>query len=124
VSESLPPEARSAGVARHLVLRALAEVRPTCQEVTDTAALLVTELVTNALVHARSALRLDVTVCDDTVRVAVADRSPVPPVPLEPRPHATGGRGLFLVEELSSSWGSEPVDDGKVVWFELELTDA
>lgn len=82
--------------------------------------LLVSELVTNAVVHAASpaVVRLDADVT--RIKVAVADRD------AEGAPRVTGsdplsssGRGVMLVDRLASRWGVEVQCDGKVVWFEL-----
>jgi hypothetical protein len=54
------------------------------------------------------------------LRVEVRDDDPSPPVRRPRDPLATTGRGLLLVNELASAWGSQPAGRGKVVWFELE----
>ena len=82
--------------------------------------LLVTELVTNSVVHATSAPRVEVELHRDRVRVAVHDTDPTPPLPRTPELGKPGGRGMVLVDELASRWGSEPTTDGKVVWFEVD----
>ncbi|MGW1893227.1 SpoIIE family protein phosphatase [Streptomyces sp. NPDC002004] len=82
----------------------------------------VSELVTNALVHTQGEVRLDLTLSADRLRIAVSDTSPRTPVrPANVEWQATGGRGLFIVEALSESWGSVPVGGGKQVWGELAL---
>lgn len=87
------------------------------------AQLLTTELVTNALIHARS--RSTVTVSRagaDAVRVEVADQNAMIPEPRRWGPDAVAGRGLRIVERLSSAWGViiDATGEGKVVWFELD----
>ena len=91
----------------------------------DTVVLLVSEVVTNAVLHARSDIRLDVQASTDTVRVEVHDASPV-----EPRVHhfrltSGTGRGLRMVEQLARRWGVEadPARGGKIVWFEVGRPD-
>jgi len=90
----------------------------------DTALLLVSEVVTNALLHGSAPRMLTVDVRADTVRVEVADGSPV-----LPRVHgfaatAATGRGLRLLDSLASRWGADPdPGDGKVVWFEVGPVD-
>lgn len=92
-------------------------------EEADTVLLVVSELVTNALVHTQGAVRLDLTHAGDRVRVAVTDSSPrAPAKPVIVDWESTGGRGLFLVEAMSASWGSVPVGGGKQVWSELVVT--
>lgn len=116
---SAPKEARER-VAEVLVAWEL-------NEVLDTASLLVSELVTNAVRHARSSVRVTLSLESGRVRTGVWDHNLAPlPTPLaggasgavEDLPE--GGRGLFLVQALSDNWGSETTADGKCVWFELQ----
>jgi hypothetical protein len=89
-------------------------------EEADTVLLVVSELVTNALVHTQGAVRLDLTLAGDRVRVTVSDSSPrAPAKPVIVDWESTGGRGLFLVESVSTSWGAVPVGGGKQVWSEI-----
>lgn len=85
----------------------------------DVAQLLVTELVTNAVVHARSEVCVGVSCSGPRIRVEVADDCPLPPRPRVPGLDDTTGRGLLLVEALAAAWGSDATDAGKTVWFEL-----
>ena len=88
----------------------------------DAALLVVSELVTNALVHTDGQVRLDLTMLDNRLRVSVADSSPRTPVkPTSIGWEATGGRGILLVEAMSDTWGAVPVSGGKQVWAELPL---
>ncbi|GHH00463.1 SpoIIE family protein phosphatase [Streptomyces lanatus] len=89
---------------------------------TDTVLLVVSELVTNALVHTDGRVRLDLTLVNHRLRVAVADASPRSPVkPTSISWEATGGRGILLVEAMSVAWGTVPVSGGKQVWSEIAL---
>ncbi|MEU0072811.1 SpoIIE family protein phosphatase [Streptomyces sp. NPDC006332] len=89
----------------------------------DTVLLVVSELVTNALVHTDGRVRLDLTRVNHLLRVAVADSSPRTPVkPTSISWEATGGRGILLVEAMSAAWGAVPVSGGKQVWSEIALT--
>ncbi|MFD3733917.1 ATP-binding protein [Streptomyces sp. NPDC058632] len=92
--------------------------------VDDQAALLVSELVTNALRHATG----PIDVCllrpsglDRVLRVEVSD--PLPDLPHErvTRPEDEGGRGLQLLARTARRWGTRPGDVGKTVWFELTV---
>ena len=83
--------------------------------------LVVAELATNAVVHARSGFVLTISVRGDRVRVAVRDDSPAAPDLRQPAALDTRGRGLRLVAALSCNWGAEPDGPGKVVWAELAL---
>jgi GAF domain-containing protein/anti-sigma regulatory factor (Ser/Thr protein kinase) len=83
---------------------------------TDTTTLVVSEMVTNALLHAGGPAVLELRRENDTVRVAVTDPHPRPPETQRADTDALNGRGLVLVEACSASWGVDPVDDGKTVW--------
>ncbi len=88
--------------------------------VVDTVELLTSEVVTNALVHARSAPELSVEVRQDVVRVEVSDASAIEPVLQQPDLESASGRGIAIVETLAAGWGVEQMpDDGKLVWFEV-----
>lgn len=91
----------------------------------DAILLLVSELVTNAVVHAGPAtgdrdIVLTVDRANGVVHVEVSDRDPTLPVRGEPASGDPAGRGLRLVDALASDWGVIPCDGGKVVWFEVE----
>ncbi|RSO13123.1 PAS domain S-box protein [Streptomyces sp. WAC 06725] len=112
-----PPETRSAPLARRFVRSALRGAAP---EVVDTAELLTSELVTNAVLHARTEVEVRIWSHEGQVRVRVGDGRPDRPlVPREPRPYAGAGRGLAMVEELASSHGAHVGEGRKTVWFEL-----
>jgi anti-sigma regulatory factor (Ser/Thr protein kinase) len=121
-SVQLPAHARSAGRARAF-LGEFCVSAGLPGEVRRTASLLVSELVTNAIVHGRCGPTVDVVLQDGVLRVAVSDVWPVPlpAVDLHPRTSAEGGRGLLIVSLLAGRWGVEPMaDEGKTVWFELD----
>jgi signal transduction histidine kinase len=115
---TLAPEPSSAAEARRFVRAALAEWGEST--LVEVAALLVTELVTNAVLHTRSGPEVTVRLAGQRLRVEVADDNPTPPVRHRDSPRAGTGRGLILVGKLASAWGSEPAGTGKIVWFELE----
>ncbi|MFJ4982310.1 SpoIIE family protein phosphatase [Streptomyces sp. NPDC088732] len=88
----------------------------------DTALLVVSELVTNALVHTDGQVRLDLALIGDRLRIAVGDSSPRTPVkPAVVSWQDTGGRGILLVEAVSTTWGTVPLSGGKQVWSELTV---
>ncbi|MEU2928191.1 SpoIIE family protein phosphatase [Streptomyces sp. NPDC007251] len=90
------------------------------QDTMDAALLVVSELVTNALVHTGGQVRLDLSLVNHRLRLAVADSSPRSPVkPTSIGWEATGGRGILLVEAVSAAWGTVPVSGGKQVWADL-----
>lgn len=103
--------------ARRMVADALAESRYAGD--VDTVLLLASEVVTNAVRHAATPFDLRITVDGEDVTVTVVDHDRIhPPRMRDPAPDATSGRGLRLVEELSTSWGTEPMaGDAKCVWF-------
>ncbi|WP_432103514.1 ATP-binding protein [Streptomyces sp. bgisy091] len=85
------------------------------------AELLLSELVTNALIHTRNGAVVTVTTAAGRVRVEVRDFVPgQEPAPYVPNADdGTHGRGLLLVQNLADSWGVTAQGLGKVVWFEL-----
>ena len=119
VRAELPGEPADAGDARRLVTRTLREWR--LDHLQDTAALLVSEVVTNAVLHARTRLALELERRGSTVRVTVSDRSERLPQPRRADPEAGTGRGLGLVASLATAWGTAPGAEPwrKDVWFEL-----
>ena len=82
--------------------------------------LVVTELATNAVRHARTLFTVAMTWDGRRLRIEVSDAHPVPPEPRDEIPHdATGGRGLLLIEQLADRWGYDPHDRGKTIWCDL-----
>src|SRR5580658_4976366 len=84
----------------------------------DDLELLVSELVTNAVVYATGDVEVTICLGADRVRVAVGDGNGTPPNLRSP--DAAGGRGLHLVEAVASRWGVEGRAGGKSVWFEMD----
>lgn len=118
IDVELPATLASAGSARTLV-RELLEGWPA--SLVDDAQLLVSELVTNAVLHAHTGVTLGLRVGAGRLRVEVADGSLDRPRPRHPADDAVTGRGLLLVDALSSAWGAELREGGKVVWFEVAV---
>ena len=87
---------------------------------TDDAVLVLSELVTNAMVHAGAGCTIEMQYDDARLRLEVRDPSPSPPVIAVVRPHETGGRGLHIVDAVTGAWGWEPTVDGKRVWASLD----
>ncbi|WP_399929117.1 SpoIIE family protein phosphatase [Streptomyces kanamyceticus] len=117
---TLPRDPKSVGRARELAcdqLRAWG-LEPLC----DTAELLVSELVTNALRYGEGEIRLRL-LLDRTLVCEVWDGGFVQPRRRRARDTDEGGRGLQLVGLLSAAWGSRRTPRGKTVWFELPLPD-
>ncbi|MFI6930042.1 ATP-binding protein [Streptomyces sp. NPDC050287] len=120
----LPRHARSVSRARAL-LREQATSWKLPDEVTETAVLLLSELMTNAYRHARVSPGHEIwtrcTLEAERLRVSVADANGTPPTPRPALPNDESGRGLALVAALSDRWGARPRSGGigKTVWFEL-----
>ena len=111
-----PAEPSSAHAARHFV-RVFLRTRPAA--IVDTVVLLTSELVTNALVHARSVVEVDLTNTGGMIRIAVTDDSSELPK-IEPSVTLSEhGRGVPLVATLSDDWGVEQTHFGKTIWFIL-----
>jgi anti-sigma regulatory factor (Ser/Thr protein kinase) len=93
-----------------------------CEDACDTAALVVSELVTNAIVHTASAqIVCELVDGDELVRIAVRDEGCAPgePHPSPQRPEEEHGRGLLLIESMCRSWGAQPVGLGLLVWADV-----
>ena len=114
--------AASASEARGVVRSALADWG--LARVDDTVSLLVTELVSNGVRHARTRLVLTLSLDGPCLRIALSDGDPRAPV-VRPREELTvGGWGLALIDSLSTEWGTD-IDDsrGKTVWFQIDTSD-
>jgi anti-sigma regulatory factor (Ser/Thr protein kinase) len=118
---SLPVDPESVGRARRFVRDLLIDWGAEFEEL---ATLLTSELVTNVVAHAGTACHLGVELFADVVRVSVSDESPEPLQPRNAEPQSESGRGLALVETLSSNWGVIRRAGGKTVWFEVARRSA
>ena len=123
-SLTLPADPRSPGAAREFVeetLRSWGLVAAL-----NDAKLLTSELVTNAVLHARTSLTLVLAKDDerDVVRVSVHDESATVPRRRAYSPLATTGRGLNMVGAASQAHGVERSANGKAVWFEISMSPA
>jgi len=117
VRMDLPPSARLVRTARDLTTRALLDWG--CPQAIGPATLIVSELVNNAILHARTDLTVSIARWGDLVRLAVQDATPERPVRRH-EPTQVTGRGMLLVAALSQSWGVLPASGGgKVVWAVL-----
>jgi CheY-like chemotaxis protein len=90
-------------------------------DILDEAALVVTELVTNAITHGGSDFRLQLSRTSGAFRIEVVDEGEGTPEPQPQDTEAEGGRGIMLVDAMSSSWGVENVPRGKLVWAEIAI---
>ncbi|MYS47060.1 ATP-binding protein [Streptomyces sp. SID5998] len=119
-SETLPRQPESAATARRLLRTACAVWG--LDALAEDGALIVSELVANAVQHAR---RESIRVVIDRpgaarVRVGVADLSRARPAQREADDSEEGGRGLRLVAALAADWGTDERRWGKIVWADLE----
>jgi anti-sigma regulatory factor (Ser/Thr protein kinase) len=117
-STSLPPEPASARACRRFLVAALEEWG--ADQFADEAVLLLSELVTNAVVHAGTEIQVVITLDGDVLRVEVRDDNPRIPKVKHFSMLSGTGRGLALVAGTAQQWDVERLPDGgKKVWFEL-----
>ena len=88
-------------------------------DVAEDAALVASELITNAVLHARTRLEVIVRRNDDRIRIEVVDRNRNLPRIRRHSMQSGTGRGLHLVAAVAADWGAEARHDGKIVWVEL-----
>ena len=114
----LPADPTAAAVARAIV-EAVGSDLP--EPIVVDAKLLTTEVVTNAIRHARGTQAVIVRVRKNNyIRVEVVDQGPMfDPEPQKTSTRAGSGRGLMVVDAVANTWGVEPDEAGKKVWFEL-----
>jgi anti-sigma regulatory factor (Ser/Thr protein kinase) len=124
VGTRLVPELGSVVAARHMVVEA-AQSWSLPERVQEDAALVVSELASNAVLHARSVFTVSARRLGQGLRVEVADRDPALPGPAAERfedlmaVRSMTGRGLALVAATSDRWGCDRAPGGKVVWAEV-----
>jgi hypothetical protein len=119
----LPARPESAATGRRFIAKTLAGWGLAL--LSDSAVLLGNELVTNALIHARSAVEIELQRRRGALRVAIHDAAVAAPARRFYGLEASSGRGLAMVEALASDWGvTLRPPDGKTVWFELPLPGA
>jgi anti-sigma regulatory factor (Ser/Thr protein kinase) len=116
-ADRLPPDPSSPARARTFVAEALRAADR--QADAELAALLVSETVTNAVLHAGTDLEVCCRVVGEVVRIEVRDGSSILPGVRHYEDGAMTGRGLALVQALARDWGVDCHPAGKTVWFEL-----
>jgi len=121
VTIDLPPHPTSVAVARHVLEASCGWLgqRAACDDV----ALVVSELATNAVIHARTWFRATFLAGDGHATVTVDDQSPgFGPISI-PHVDRPGGRGLSVVAHIARQWGVEHYAGGKQVWAEIDVRD-
>ncbi|SOD73273.1 anti-sigma regulatory factor (Ser/Thr protein kinase) [Jatrophihabitans sp. GAS493] len=116
---SLPQTRDAPAIARAFVAEHLGRLAPSL--VAD-AELLVSELVTNALLHGRPTITLQIRLSTSGMTLAVSDEGdPIPASRVKSHSSVPNGRGLLIVDAVAADWGVIPADPppGKTVWFEL-----
>ena len=121
VSARFVGRSASVGEARRFTTDAVADLSG---EIIDAAALMVSELATNALVHAAADFEVTIDITETAVSVEVTDAGEGVPTLRWPEASDPHGRGLHIVEELSDRWGTRAGSDGsgKSVWFTIDLS--
>jgi DNA-binding NarL/FixJ family response regulator len=116
-SQTWSRQPRSASQARSFVAAALGTWEQ--PHLIETVQLLISELITNVLIHTTTTPAARITLLRDHVHVEVLDGDPTPANARAAAADETSGRGLNLVGALASAWGSTELAHGKVVWFDL-----
>jgi DNA-binding NarL/FixJ family response regulator len=117
-SIDLPRASTSARLARQFVASRVTEWH--LDELLDDALLVTSELATNAVTHADSPCRIRLSISSAALRIDVLDKGPGTPEPQPESRTAEHGRGLHLVDALTTAWGLEVLPgEGKLVWAEL-----
>ena len=127
--EAVPCDPSGATVGRHAVTAALTEMlhsvgsedRAADQDLVYEAGVVATELLSNAAQACRSPIALRLDVHHDSIRIEVYDDGPGVPVERRVRGDEVGGRGLRIVDSLSTSWGTIPRPVGKCVRSEMPV---
>lgn len=119
---TLGQDVRSGAVARRFMEETLGGWGDTA-ELLDVVNLLVTELVTNAVLHAGTEADVAVVLTETALRVEVSDASEQLPRAKEADDWDTSGRGVALVDTLAERWGIDTRPGGKTIWFELVRPD-
>jgi anti-sigma regulatory factor (Ser/Thr protein kinase) len=125
---SFAPEPDSASAARHWALDALKSWDP--RACSADVQLVISELVTNAVVYGAGTIRVNLGITDGAVHIAVTDHGAQAVVPWVPSVEEVHGRGLWIVDRLARKWGVTDHDlagqhhlAGKTVWAEMTLHD-
>jgi anti-sigma regulatory factor (Ser/Thr protein kinase) len=117
----LPAHVASPGVARAWLFT-IADTTTLPAELVSDATLVLSELVTNAVIHAATDVHVYIEVHDaNGIHLEVGDATHTVPQVLPAAPEEEGGVGMRIVERLAAAWGVRQVSDGKVVWADLAV---
>jgi len=119
---TVPQRSGSVALARNRSARALSEWGVPAAVLPDTL-LVVSELVTNAVRYGKPPIRLFVRQCDGELVLTVSDGSPAQPQVRPEDAAAPNGRGMHIIEQLTTSWGTRPTGLGKAVWCTIAVPD-
>ena len=118
----LPDDKTAPGLARAFLREAVCDIHHA--EVLDEAELLVSEVVTNAVLHGAPPITVRVECDGNRLLVSVTDRNPEPARVRDAGPEDVSGRGIRLVDIISDEWGVKPRSGaGKDVWFTIRNGD-
>jgi anti-sigma regulatory factor (Ser/Thr protein kinase) len=120
VTQNYPAHVESPRLARRFVREALEQWG--LSDLSDDASLIVTELATNAVRHARSDFAVSLSRPAHRLRITVGDNAETGPKPRDAG-RSGSGRGLHLVAAVAGDWGHDSLDRGKLVWAELDCAD-
>jgi anti-sigma regulatory factor (Ser/Thr protein kinase) len=118
IAGEFEPVPESASLARDLVRRL-----QVAGDTLEALMLIVSELATNAIRHARTRFNVALEHRGEAIRVKVTDTAPGLPELRDPAPTELGGRGMLIVSTVADRWGVEPQPVGKTVWAEVTLAD-
>jgi anti-sigma regulatory factor (Ser/Thr protein kinase) len=116
-SRSVGPDLIGVRVARRFVVAAMNYWHVVA---TDDIALVTSELVTNALMHAEGPVRISIERNDQAFRFEVSDGSAIMPLVREVTAESPHGRGMRIVELMVDRWGADTRPGGKTVWAEID----
>ncbi len=119
-AQRFDPVLVNVGAARRYAVQVLLQAG--VARLQDDVRTVVSELATNAVLHARTVFTVELTITAGSIRIAVTDQSPTKPrLSRYSGQDATTGRGLRIVAELSSTWGVKDSGTSKTTWCELPL---
>jgi hypothetical protein len=119
VASSFDPTIGAPGRARGIVVEVLRKWGHT-EALVDRAAVVATELASNAVIHVGEPFSMKIRDGQSVVRISVSDNVAVPPVVRDAAPMARSGRGLKIVDSMASRWGVDSNGRGKAVWAEFD----